>query len=169
MQCTVDNCHKEAVYTFVWPWGTPGNCCQDHVVVVQQRSRATRGRFGLVAFNALNPDRPVAVTRDERIELHSTRLVAESERDDARKRAAELFAVNTKLSDELRALRARVAQFEADVKALNSQVELAIHERDKALIAASLAREEAERLGVSLSDYRTRDTPRDEHPPHVVE
>ncbi len=149
--CTVDGCTENATYTFVWPWGTPGACCQKHTSIVTQRSQQTRGRFGAVAFAKLNPDRPPEITRNERITLHSARLAAESERDDASRRATELYAVNTKLADEVRALRARCAQLEADAKALREQVELAYKARDQAFLAAEKAREEASQFGVTLT------------------
>lgn len=158
MICSVDNCSSEATHTFVWPWGTPGACCRNHLVVVQQRSRATRGRHGVVNFSALDPDRPVEITRDERVELHSARLVAESEREDARVRAAKLLDANTALSTERNGLRARCSQLEAQVKELTARVGVVIGERDNALVTVDELRQQIERLDVG-DDARTRDTP----------
>jgi hypothetical protein len=171
MNCTIDNCGKEATHTFVWPWGTEGACCQDHVVVVQQKAKNARGRYGQVSFTRLDPDRPVEMRRDERIELHSARLTAESERDDARLRASKLHEQLVNAQNEIRSYRARVAQFEAAEKELRAQVEIAIRERDNALIAADRARELAEesaKFGM-LEDPRERETPPEGQPPHVVE
>jgi hypothetical protein len=164
MKCDVDSaCQTEASHTFVWPWGTPGACCPGHIVVVQQRARATRGRQGVVNFVPLDPHAPKApITRDERITLHAARMTAESERDDARKSAVELRRVNEELSTELRQLRVRVTQFQAEVKALGEQVEAAYKERDAALLRVADMQEECERLGV-----RTRPTPPDPIPAPV--
>lgn len=148
MNCTVDKCENEALYAFTWPWGTPGFCCAKHMAVVTQRGQQTRGRFGGVAFSPLNPDRPREITRDERIELHAGRLTAESERDDAKLRAAKLFEANTQLANDVRVHRARCMQLEAEVKQLLSRIEGLIEERDAALIASEKAREAAEHLGV---------------------
>lgn len=142
MKCTQDGCDKEADYTFVWPWGTDGACCQDHVPIVQQQARNVRGEETFVSFSKLNPDRPKEVTRDERIGLHTRALVAEAEMNDAKERASRLFSTNSELTAENRQLRARTAQFEADVKAMREALDAAIVERDKALRAADAVRVE---------------------------
>lgn len=144
MQCTLDSCPKPAEYTFVWPWGTDGACCQGHVIVVQQKAKSARGKFGQVSFTRLNPDRPVIITRDERVELHSARLVAEAERDDAGKRAGELFEVNTKLANDVRASKLRGEQLQSQCHELVARVAALVSERDDALALASRRREEVE-------------------------
>ncbi len=164
MQCTIDNCERDASYTFVWPWGDTGSCCQDHVVIVQQKARNARGRFGQVSFTALDPHRPVEITRNERVELQSARLVAEAEAKDAQIRASKLFEANTNLSKELRAMRARAAQYEADIKALRINTEVLVRERDAAMVTADKLREEMQRFGV-FEEHTPAEVPH----PHVVE
>ena len=150
MNCTVDGCTLEAQYAFTWPWGTPDFCCPRHVVVVQQQSKTTRGRFGAVAFAPLNPDRVREVTHDERVQLIAKRVAAEQERDDAHIRSTKLHEANKKLSDDVRAHKLRCEQLQAEVKRLLDQIDALITERDAALVLASKAREEAERFGVEL-------------------
>jgi len=144
MQCTLDSCPKPAEYTFVWPWGADGACCQGHVVVVQQKARALRGHFGQVSFARLNPDRPKELSRDERVELHTARLVAESERDDARKRSGELFEVNTRLANEVRTHKVRSEQLHGQTLELLQRVDALTRERDEALTLAGKRREDVE-------------------------
>ena len=153
MKCTIDNCNQEATHTFHWPWGDEGACCSFHVLIVQQKAGQTRkGAQARITFVPLNPDREIPITRDERVSLHSARLTAESERDDARAHVAKLFAANTQLTQDLRALRVRTDEFERQVKALTQQVEAAYAARDKALALAGEARERAAELGVDFSD-----------------
>lgn len=150
MICTVASCQKEAQYSFTWPWGAPGFCCVGCMTIVTQRGQQTRGRFGAVSFVPLNPDRPREVTRDERVELHAKRLTAESERDDARVRAANLYTANTQLSNDLRVHRARCQQLEAQVKELLERIDVLVKEKEAALIIADKAREAAEDLGAHI-------------------
>ncbi len=159
MQCTVDKCEREARYTFIWPWGEAGACCQEHVIVVQQKAKAARGKYGQVSFTALDPDRPREITRDERVALHTRALVAESETKDAQLRATKFFELNTKLGEELRAARARVAQYEANDKEQRRTIEALVVERDAALVALDKAREEAQRFGV-FEEHTPAEVPR---------
>lgn len=154
MNCTVASCQKEAQYSFTWPWGAPGFCCVGCMTVVTQRGQQTRGRFGAVSFVPLNPDRPREITRDERVELHAKRLTAESERDDARTRAAKLYEANTQLSNDVRVHKARCKQLEANARELLERIDALILERDQALLLAAKAREEAEHLGASFDIER---------------
>lgn len=168
MNCTVDNCQREARYTFVWPWAADGACCEQHKMIVLQRSTQTRGPIGgRVTFVPLNPDRPREITRDERVALHSARLTAESERDDARLRSSKLLEANTALTTELRGVRARCEQFQANERGLREQNDALMRERDAALVELETVREEAARMGVIVGEPRTRDTT--PPPRHVVE
>lgn len=164
------HCPKEATHTFVWPWGTEGAVCQEHIVVVQQQARNARGPRAQVGFTPLNPDRPREITRDERIELRTLKQVAESERDDARAHAAKLFEANTQLSKDLRALRVRVAEFERQVRELTQQVDAAYKARDEALALAGAAREAAAELGAAgFDEALSLPTPPFAPPPTIVE
>lgn len=145
--CTIDGCPKNATHTFVWPWGSPGACCDEHVVIVRQRAESTRGEMGTVSFSRLDPDRPPSVTRDERTQLIAAKLSAEAETEEVKLRAERLFANNTELSKELRLLRVRCDQYEANARELLADLEAAKKERDDALVLAHDARVEAERFG----------------------
>lgn len=151
LKCTIDDCPKDATHTFVWPWGVPGACCDGHVVIVRQRAESTRGEMGMVSFSRLDPDRPREVTRDERTQLIAAKLSAEAETEETKLRAERLFSSNTELSKELRLLRVRVSQYEADAVALRAELEQAKKERDDAVVLAHDARVEAERFGVATS------------------
>lgn len=181
MNCNVDECGKPADYTFMWPWGTDGACCQSHVVVVQQKARAVRGPRTVVTFVPLNPDRPKEITRDERVALHAARLAAEGEAADSRKHAANLFNANTQLQKELKDSKLRCTEYEHQMRELRKQLEATTAELDAALISAGQAREELARHGIEPMGHRDRETPPDgwqplptppEAPPptrHVVE
>lgn len=158
LKCTIDDCPKDATHTFVWPWGTPGACCDQHVVIVKQRSESTRGEMGTVSFSRLDPDRPLAVEPSERVMLIAQKLGAEAERDEVKLRAEKLFSSNTELSKELRLLRARAVQLEVDAAELRNQLVAAQRERDAANLAAHDARVEAERFG-GFGDLTPTETP----------
>ena len=159
LKCTIDNCEKDATHTFVWPWGVPGACCDGHVVIVRQRAESTRGEMGMVSFSRLDPDRPREVTRDERTQLIAAKLSAEAETEETKLRAERLFSSNTELSKELRLLRVRVSQYEADAVALRAELEQAKKERDDAVVLAHDARVEAERFGV-FSEVTPAESPK---------
>lgn len=167
MNCTVDNCQREAFYTFVWPWGADGACCEQHKIIVMQQSQQTRGQGARVTFVHLNPDRPREITRDERVALHASRLTAESERDDARLRSSRLLEANTALTNELRGVRARCSSLEATVRELGEQNEVLLRERDAAYVQLETVREEAARLGVVVGEPSEKTNP--DLPRNIVE
>jgi predicted nuclease with TOPRIM domain len=106
--------------------------------------------MSFVAFVPLDPDRPRPVERNERVELVSAKLVAEADAQEAKVRAEKLFDANSELTAELRRVRARADEFEARVKELLSQLELAKRAEGEALARAADIRAEAEKFGVVL-------------------
>lgn len=151
MNCEIDNCTSPATHAFVWPWGTPSRCCGRHLVVVQQKAQAARGRFGTVSFQVLDPNAPVkTIQRDERTKLIAERLSAEAERDEVRKSNAELLRVNGELMQQVQLHRTRCQALETQAVELRKEVEVAIQERDRALLESAKAHEEAEALGVRM-------------------
>lgn len=95
----------------------------------QTSDQLDRGQIGFVA---LDPNRRPPLSRDERTQLIAARMSADIEAEEAKTRGGELYADNTRLADELRRMRARNIELEAQVKDRLQDVKQAQKERDTA-------------------------------------
>lgn len=146
--CTEPGCKAEAVYTYVWPWGEDGACCSLHRTHVQQKSDALER--GQMNFTAIDPGRPVPVSRDERTQLRAALLTAEEDMRSAQERAAILYAENAKLREALRQKTAAINELEAQVNDRRADIARLTEERDGARADAGEAQQEAAELKAML-------------------
>jgi hypothetical protein len=146
--CTEKGCENVAAYSYVWPWGEPGACCQAHRLHVSQRSE-NLGR-GAIHFVAVDPNYRPPITRDERTQLIAAKLAAEAETADVKARNATLYDGHTKLQTEVRRLRDVNEQGAQQLADLQAKLDQTIAERDNARAAADTARAETARLNQLL-------------------
>jgi hypothetical protein len=161
MDCFSPECKNAVVYNFTWGWGTPAACCADHRVHAQQIHDAQER--GKLTFVPIDPDAvKVPLGRDERTQLIAAKMSAELDGDQVRARAAELFNLNTELQAEVRRLRARDTESQAQLKDRAADVERLLTERDDALASLHETRTELERITL-LVPREAPETPRDRH------
>ena len=144
MQCSSPDCPAAPVYSFLWPWGEAGACCAAHQV--HMRQKADQLERGSLHFTLLDPQKPVALARDERTQLIAARMSAEEEMRIVQARAAELHKENSDLAAECRRLRARDVETKAQLKDREADVARALKERDEALANVGEAQAEVRRL-----------------------
>lgn len=153
--CTEEGCKAEAVYTYVWPWGADGACCSLHRTHVQQKADALDR--GPMNFTAIDPGRPVPVSRDERTQLRAALMTAEEDMRSAQERAAILYAENAKLREQLRQKFGAVQELEFQLNDRRADIARLTEERDAARADAGEAQQEAAELRAML--------PRHDEPP----
>ena len=145
--CTEVDCKQEAVFGYAWPWGDPGACCAMHQVVVNQRATQLERQ---VTFAIIQPMGPPPIQRDERTQLIAAKLSAEEELVEVKARAATMYQQNGDLGAEVRRLRARDTEAQAQLKDSRETVERALEERDNALADLHEAQLEVDRLKAIL-------------------
>lgn len=146
--CSHDGCNSPAEFAYVWPWGTPGQCCPAHRHYVSQR--ASQLNRGEVHFTVLDPNKPVPFLRDERTQLRAKLITAEEDMQAAHARSAQLFQQNGELAAENRRLKARTMRLEALLKDEQTDHELTKAARDNALADAGAAQKEVSELQAML-------------------
>jgi NTP pyrophosphatase (non-canonical NTP hydrolase) len=143
MKCTHEGCDKEAVYTYAWPWGGRGACCEGHRVHVTQIAEQT-GYPNQVSFSTIDPDRKPPVERDERVQYQARILVLEQECVEVKAHAGELNLKAENLANELRKTMGRVVALEQSLALANENFDQVVRERDEARASnADLASENA--------------------------
>jgi len=164
MNCFSTDCKNPVVYSFTWGWGAPAACCAAHQIHAQQIHDAQdRGK---IAFAVIDEDAvKVPLGRDERTQLIAAKMSAEQDGDAVRVRAAELFNENTSLQAELRRLRARDTESQAQLRDREADIERLKTERDEALASLHETRTELERVTL-LVPREAPATPRER--PHTV-
>lgn len=143
MKCTHEGCDKEAVYTYAWPWGGRGACCEEHRMHVNQIAEQT-GYPNQVSFSTIDPDRKPPVERDERIQYQARIMVLEQEVVEVKAHAGALNVRAENLAAEVRRATARIVALESSIAMATANAEQVIRERDAALASnADLASEVA--------------------------
>lgn len=144
-------CGVPAVASYRFDWGQTGGCCPEHQIVRRQQADATNRTVQFVPVGAFEVPQ---VTSEERIQYHAKVLAAEDERDEAKKRAAEIYQRNTLLAEEVRVMSARAAKAEAASVELRDKLKEVTAERDTAWADAMEAQEEIARLRVVVDQQR---------------
>lgn len=146
--CTEKGCTNVAAYSYVWPWGEPGACCQNHRLHVQQRS--TNLDRGQIYFVAIDPHYVAPITRDERTQLIAAKLSLQQDLDDVKARSAELYALNTKATAEARRLTSMNAELTSQLADAKTLVDRLVSERDAARADTATAQLELQRVKAML-------------------
>lgn len=142
--CSEAGCKEPAQFTYVWAWGEQGACCSLHRTHVQQKcDQLDRGNMN---FTPIDPNYRPPVSRDERTQLIAAKMSAEQETAEVRARAGELYQENAKLVDEVRRLRARNQEGDAQLADRKADLERVTAERDRALADYQEASAEVARL-----------------------
>jgi len=127
--CSAPGSTELASYAYRWEWGETGYCSETYRQQLEQLARNLKRK---IHFDRLATAPVTPMTRDERTKLKAQFLVAEEERDEAKKRAAELYEQNAKLAQQIQLLTVRERELKAQVKD-------ALAERDEAERAAETA------------------------------
>ena len=146
MLCTEEVCKEEALYTYIWPWGQDGACCSLHRLQLQQKATQQLNLELGLNFTAIDPGRPVAVSRDERAQLRAKIIVLEDDNRDANARISQLTTAGAELVEEVRRMRAIGSRLQEELNDANARAEQAERERDDARASAGLAIQEKDRL-----------------------
>jgi len=146
--CTENGCSSVAAFSYVWPWGAPGACCQAHRLHVQQRS--TNLDRGPINFVAIDPHYVPPITRDERTQLIAAKMSVEQDLADVKARSAELYAHHTKSTAEARRLATLNAELVSQVGDLKATCDRLVSERDAARADTATAQLELERVKAML-------------------
>lgn len=164
MDCFSPDCKNPVFYAFTWGWGEKAHCCREHQVHAQQiHDSQERGK---ITFAPIDPNAAILpLERDERTQLIAARMSAEQDGDLVRTRAAALHNANTELQQEVRRLRARDQESQAQIQDRDAKIERLLTERDDALVKLNDAQEELERVTL-LIPRDAPNTPRDR--PNVV-
>lgn len=145
--CGEDGCQEEAIYSYVWPWGTPGTCCAHHSILLNQRASQQLDIPGGLRLVALDPARKPEITRDERAHLRANIMVRDDEITGLKAHIARLAKNSSELGEQLQ----RARRLERDAVALHEQLDQVLAERDAALAEQTELKAEVARLQLIIS------------------
>lgn len=111
-RCDVDGCSEPAVFTYAWDWGQVGQCCAQHLVLLQQKSGQLNRQL---MATPLAPSSPPPLERDERCKLVARALVLEEELTEAKLRGLELYRKNGELTQQVQTLTLREREAKAQI------------------------------------------------------
>lgn len=159
-------CTAKAVFAYQWDWGEQGQCCAVHAQLLQQVASQINRTINLYP---LQPAVPEPLTRDERTKLKAAVLVLQEELDEAKSRGLELYRATGQLQGDVKLLKVRNTEAEAQLRDARAEVaqlhdELEKRDRENAQLVLELdrlrslesftagERAEAERRELGLSD-----------------
>lgn len=141
--CDQAGCTKPATLSYRWDWGEEGACCQEHGLLLQQKSvNLSRG----VSLTPLVSAPPLALTRDERTQLIAAKLSAEAEADEIRHRSAQLYQQNVDLTNQVQTLTLRNREANGALKQRETELEALRTELDAQTAELANALDEVQRL-----------------------
>lgn len=118
--CDHAGCGKPAKFAYTWEWGETGKCCETHQFTLNQ----TAGNLArTITFQPLVPDGPPPLLRDERTQLLARAISAESEVDDVKARALELYNQNVRLTQQLQSLTVQHREVTEQLSDARAEVE----------------------------------------------
>lgn len=106
---------ERAAMRYVWAWGEEGNCSVKGQQLLLQQSRNLKRTINFVPL-ANQPPPPLG--RDERTQLIAERLSAQAECKEVTERNSRLYAQNTELGSQVRQLKLRNEQADAEIDRL---------------------------------------------------
>jgi chromosome segregation ATPase len=120
-----ESCDRPAVALYRWQHGVSGVVCQEHQFLINQTSQNAKQA---VTFSAL-ASVEVPLVRSERTQLIAAKLSAESEADEAKRRAGALYEQLGEASKQLKNQAVLLNEQGLRMKDLESHISAEVHER----------------------------------------
>ena len=149
--CSEDGCREEAIYSYVWPWGTPGTCCAQHSITLNQRATQQLDIPGGLRLVTIDPGRQPVITRDERAQLRAGVMVRDDEINELKVQVANLTKSAGDLSAQVQRYRGNARHLEDDAAELRLKLDQVITERDAALADQADLKAEIARLQLIIN------------------